>query len=267
MLDPRAGSVTLQSHIPSRFKVVSCYLDSGDAAFIGHGPHGLVECGIEVKHLGDLLQSMEDGRLPAGQIMRMREQYDYLFLLLHDRIRSDMRGHLQVWLPKERRSTEHKYDAPQYDRGRWVDAIYGRKQRLMWSDFWKWITSLSVCGGVRLLCAGSNQEAGEMIGACYEWFSKPWSEHKTFAVFDQSHAPTLLRPSITMEVAHALVGGVGWEKAMAAAEQFKTPRKLINAKVSEWVKVSGIGKVLAERAVKAADTVHARREVRRNGKP
>jgi hypothetical protein len=271
LLDPRSGSGPLQSHIPSKFRVVSCYLDSADAMFIGNGPRGKVECGIEVKHLSDLLQSMEDGRLPISQTMSMREQYDYVFLLLHDTVRADQSGTLQVWVPHERnkeRGDNSRYNHFKYwdKRGKWCDATFGIRRRLMFSDYLKWITSLSVCGGVRYLSAGSNQEAGEALGAMYEWFHKEWGEHNTFQAFDDStHAPTLIRPSLAMEHAHKLVQGVGWEKAIAASEcgHLNTPRKQCNATVEDWMQVPGVGRVIAERAVRAATTVHARREVRR----
>lgn len=277
LLDPREGSAILQRHIPSRHRVVSCHLDDGDASFIGHGPKGLVEAGVEVKHLSDVLQSLEDGRLPTKQILGMRKFYDYVFLLIQDRVQSDLYGHLQVWVPtgnrddnKKRKgatppeleaSRPAKYDAPGYWHGYWADAMFGRRRRMMWIDFWKWVISLSVQGGVRLLWAGSNQEAGEVITAAYEWFQKQWSEHGTFKVFDESHMPPMLDPSVAMLVAHALVFGVGWEKAQLVADHFKTARVMINAGKREWMEVEGIGKTLAERFAKAADTVHVRRTV------
>ena len=211
---------------------------------------------------------MEDGRLPASQLIGMRESYDYVFLLLHDRIASDKYGHLTVWVPsvpkgaKRTRDTgDRKYDAPGYNHGYWARAQYGAGRNLMYVDFWKWIMSLSVCGGVRLLQAGSNQEAGEVLAAGYEWFRKEWRAHKSLKTFDNSHTPTLTKPSIPALVAHALTYGIGWEKAMAAADHFSTARNMINASAEEWKRVEGIGDVLARRAVRAADTVHVHRTV------
>lgn len=265
-LDPRRGSGHLQAHIPSRCKVVPCMLDSGDAAFIGHAHTGLVECAIEIKHLCDLLTSLEDGRLPARQLIGMRETYDYVFLLLHDRIACDPFGFLRVWSPKEkhkgaRDSGERKYDAPAYNTGHWVRVSYGVGRNLMFVDFWKWIISLSVDGGIRLLFAGSNQEAGEVIAATYEELRKSPKERKSLKVFDESHDTPLVKPSIAVEIAHRLVYNLGWERSFAAAELFETPRGVVNASEADWLKVPNVGKVLAQRAVKASNTSHVHRTI------
>jgi hypothetical protein len=120
LLDPRGGSLgqqsiaRLRSCIPAKHRVELVTLDAGDVRWNGNGPSGRVSIGVELKHLSDFLTSMEDGRLAGRQLREMRREYDYVFILIQDRVAMSAQGHLQVWLPKDR--TEHKrYIAPHYN--------------------------------------------------------------------------------------------------------------------------------------------------------
>lgn len=277
LLDPRGGSLgessilRLRSCIPAKHRVELCTLDAGDVRWNGNGPEGRSSVGVEIKHLSDFLQSMEDGRLAGRQLREMRREYDYCFILIQDRVAMSAQGHLQVWLPtkpKEMSPTawrEKRYMAPYYNRGRYVDAIFGARSKFLWSAFWNRVTSLSIGGGFRLLMAGSNQEVGVQLGGAYDWWQKKWNAHSSIDVFDESHLPALVEASGPARMIHAGVFQLGWERAMKAADHFGSMKRASSATVEEWLAIDGIGPVLAKRAVRAMRTEHVFRSI--TGRP
>lgn len=246
-LDMRAGSAELLSHIQPRPSPMQ--LDSGDFMFVGNGPKGNVLVGGEVKKLGDALQCMQDGRL-VTQLRKMLEDYDVLYFVLEARIRQNPKnGYLQQHLrrknPKSKTGRMHEF---------WADAMFGAREHVMYEAFMSWLhLSIGFSVGVQVVHTGSNAETGAWISAQHRWYQKEWSEHKSLRVFDTSQRPSLAEPSRAAEVAHALADGIGWEKAAAAGMHFKTPRAVVNASREQWLKVKGIGKELAARAVEGAD--------------
>lgn len=264
-LDSRLGSGHLTRHIPSRHRHCVTHLDFGDAMWIGNGPAGKVHCGVEVKHLGDFLQSMQDGRLPAKQLLGMVETYDVRYLIIHDRLRSDYHGYLQLWVPERPKTMKpgdpERYSAPGYDKGRWADAVFGKRSRILWDDFWAWTWSLMFQANMRLLTAGSNQELGRLLGCHYSQWRKPWDAHKSLKVFDSSLDSPLVIPSECAKGIHIMVRGLGWEKAMAAAAYFEDMPTAVTAPESEWRKVPGIDKVLAARAVSTMQKKHIHKTI------
>jgi ERCC4-type nuclease len=284
LLDPRAGSITIRAHIPSQHKVVVTMLDSGDFGFVGHSPRGLAWYGIELKHLGDFLGSIETGRFNAKQLLNMHDDYDIIFVVIQDRVRSDYAGNLQVWTPRNQEKKfgrywrEHKYDRKFYEEGYWAQAFFGRAQRMLYSTFWAMIAELSVGASVNFLFTGSNEETGSLVGMLHGMFSRSWDTHKLLKCFDESltedkveiverstGTSMLVKPSTAANVIHKLVYGIGWDKAMAAAEHFGTVERAVLATEADWQKVDGIGRTLAARAVKASKEEHHYRT--RSGKP
>jgi ERCC4-type nuclease len=45
------------------------------------------------------------------------------------------------------------------------------------------------------------------------------------------------------------ISGIDYKRAQAVAKHFSSVREMINASVEEWMKIPGIGKVLAKSAV------------------
>jgi len=277
LLDPRGGSLgeasilRLRSSIPAKHRVELCTLDSADVRFHGNGPDGRVSIGIEIKHLSDFLQSMADGRLAGRQLREMRREYDYCFLLIQDRIAMSAHGHLQVWLPAKPKDMspktwgEKRYEAYYYNRGRYVDTIFGARSKFLWSAFWSHVISLSARGGFRLLMAGSNQEVGAQLGGAYDWWQKKWFEHSSVNVFDESHLPELVEASAPARMLHAGVLNLGWALAMKVAEHFGSIDAAAQATFVEWLEIDGIGPVLAKRAMRALRTKHVFRSI--SGRP
>lgn len=251
-LDPRAGSGELLQYFPSGFAQLLT-LDSGDVMGVGDGPNGSICWGVEIKKVttSDLLQSMEEGRLKE-QLGRMQEDFDFRALIVQGDMRSNWQtGHLQVWSGKGA-------------RGFWKDAVFGAKKKIMYQHFMSWLMSMLLCSGTFYIHTSDGQTTADTICALHNFFSKPWEDHSSLKVFNDSGDNGIYIPSVAMTVARAMIGGVGWEKAAAAADHFHTPKAIVNASTDEWMEVPGFDTVLSARAVEAANTPHVlRRRTRR----
>lgn len=253
-IDPRDGSEDLPCYITPKKNVELLQLNSADAMGAGNGPEGTLLWGVEVKKLGDALQALQDGRL-VQQLGRMHEDYDWNFFLLEATIRMNKQtGYLQQWA-EDRKSKGGGY---------WRDALFGNKEKMMYQHFYSWLMSVTICAGVFLLQTTSREETGAAIMSIDSQLSKPWEDHSSMKVFDDSHPSRFVVPSITMNVVRNLADGMGWEKSAAGAAHFGTPKAAVNATIGEWMEVDGVGKVLAQRIVEGANTPHKMRVRTRN---
>jgi ERCC4-type nuclease len=251
VLDGRRGSGDLYAVLNASTggQTTLGQIEAGDVMSDGWGPAGPILWGAEVKTMSDALGSLQDGRLPASQLPRMHEFYDYVFLLIEADMRVDAStGNLQKRMRKQARSGKWS----EY----WVDVLYGARERVQAIHFFEWLLSLHLTGGARLLFSNSREMTSAWIVALWKCLGKPWDRHKSLKVFDESHPPRFVIPSRAAKVAKDLADGVGWEKAMAAGEHFGSPQALINATEAEWKGVPGIDKVLAARLFAGARETH-----------
>lgn len=249
-IDSQAGSKDLVKYPPlDRIGELS-RLDSADVQFLGDGPSGPVLVGVEVKSVTDLLSSADSGRLQAddGQLARMTTTYDYCWLCVYGDVRCGTKGELLI------RSKYGKYGT--YPPGSSRAVSFGYLERLL--------IELQV-RGVRLVRVPSASaewpmvETAQWLAELYGWWSKPWQDHKLVRTFNKANdiplTPDL--PDDVMyraQVASKLLpgrGGIGYERAVAAAQYFPSVVTMVNAGVKEWQQVSGIGKVLAKAVTEA----------------
>lgn len=242
------------AYFPNNFADIE-YLNSGDVMGVGNGPNGGIVWGVEIKKLGDVLDSMQTGRL-AEQLGKMQEDYDARFLLVEGDFRSADNGTLQQ---RKRRYVSGKW--VEY----WSDVMFGNKKKITYPHFMSWLLSVTICSNTFYLHTTSRQETADTVVALDRLFTKDWDGHGSLNVFhDGAPPPGLLIPTIPMEVVRKMADGVGWEKAVNAAAHFKTVRAMSNATVEQWREVDGIDKVLAERLVAGATVPHAtKRRTRR----
>jgi ERCC4-type nuclease len=109
--------------------------------------------------------------------------------------------------------------------------------------------------GLHVKHVADAREAAAWLGVLHRWWSKSWSQHRGLRTFDQSRDVSLMpgmdsHTHLRARVA-AQLPGVGFERAVAAANHFGSVRELINAGPADWEGVPGIGKVIA-RVVKEA---------------
>lgn len=96
LVDRRDGSKELIEPLRAMgLEVESLELPFGDVSFVGRGPKGPVEVGIEFKQLGECISSLRTERLQGFQAPGMREFYEFRWLLIEGEILTDSRGILQ----------------------------------------------------------------------------------------------------------------------------------------------------------------------------
>jgi ERCC4-type nuclease len=236
-VDDRAGSCDLLEHEPVRSLGEKCRLDSGDVCITGNGPQGPLLVGVEVKSIWDLISSINTGRLQATQLPALLATYDVAWLLYFGSYRPGRDGRLEV------------------RRGKmWREFRLGTRP-VPYGYVESFLLDCSAIG-VRVRYAYDAREACAWLGVLHRWWSKPWSQHKGMRTLDNSRelslmpnmdGPTHLRAKVA-----AQLPGVGFERALAAAEHFSSVCEMVCADAAEWARVPGIGKVVAKAVVAAA---------------
>lgn len=220
-----------------------------DVLICGNGPDGPILIAVEVKSVRDLIASADTGRLQAdnGQLQAMLADYQQSWLLWYGAIRCGDDGNLEE------------------PGGR------GENGRCLWKPFTK---NASPTGrplscefldamlfavasmGVHVAHVGTERQAARWLASLYRYWSKPYAEHKFTHTFkDVSRFPKAI-PGVTAEqrdraaVVVDRYPGLGYQRALAAAKHFPSVQAMANADEKEWVKVPGIGKVIAASVVK-----------------
>lgn len=237
IIDDRDGSRELVFVKPLDELAILSRLDSGDVSITGNGPdETILGIGVEVKSVGDLLQSEGNGRL-QDQLSRMLKEYDICWLLTYGRYRGHpMSGDLQV---------EHGQ--------RWRNEVQGGR-RLPLGYVEGALLTYNIAG-VAHKHVEDEQQAAWWLAVLEKWWDKPWDRHRAFHKFNRAGDLGII-PDIDPQMLQRMriaadLPGVGWERALAAAVSFPTVRSMINASEREWQDVPGIGKVLAKSIVRA----------------
>lgn len=293
LIDHSRGSRELVKYVPLSDPSLACLTNlsmsadtksSADIAFCGNGPSGKVQIGIEFKHLGDFLSSIHSGRLQATQLQAMTEEYDICWLLLCGEYRCGEDGFLEVpneysFLNKDERQGKKVWHW--YVKGIPFQGPYNSKEEAL-GDYLnnsrKWkryefignkpipfgylesaLHSLSRAG-IQHKHFARIEDCAQWIGCTYRSWQKEWKKHHLFRTFDKSTdlKSSAIMPGMDRELEQKLrfakeFPGMGFERAMAAAQYFDTPRDMFNADVEEWAKIPGIGKVIAKEAVRVAN--------------
>lgn len=238
LVDDRAGSRDLM-----RYSTVSAIaeltrLESGDACLVGNGPKDApVLVGVEVKSIWDLISSMNTGRLQGTQIPALLSTYDVCWLLYYGSFRPAADG---TTLEVRRQS-------------RWRTFRLGTRE-VPYGYVEAFLLDLAATG-IRVHRVYDLREAAAWLAVLYRWWSKPWSKHHGLRSLDNSRDLSLmpgmddstrLRASVA-----AQLPGVGFERALSAANYFPTVKSMMDADAAEWSCVPGIGKVIGK-AVESA---------------
>lgn len=232
-IDDRAGSKEL---LPYLEHGEACRLEFGDAMIIGNGPTGPVTVGVEVKSISDLLSSIQTGRLAAHQLPGLLRTYDLTWLLGYGHYRVGPEGELLVSSRKGMR-TFKLGNRP---------VPYGYLESFLFD-----VAST----GCRVKHCQSEAEAAAWLKCLHRWFSKRWSDHRGLHVFDASKDISLLPGASTEQNQIARVAkelpGIGFGRASTVALHFNSIAEMMSASVTEWSKIPGIGKVIAQAVVTA----------------
>lgn len=258
LIDTRAGSKDLVTIPPLDSMSTLCKLDSADVCFSGNGPSGPILIGIEVKSFFDLISSLSSGRLQAEQIPKMigdpskniPAAYDVNWLLYYGDYQSNPEtGTLQI----RRKNKGIKGGV------HWEDYRIGNRP-IPYGYISSFLCSPSFTNtGILSHRVINIQEAAAWIAVLYRTWQKPYHAHKSMRTFNKASGINL-QPGIDARTqARAVTAntlpGLGYEKALAAANHFGSIREMINADSDTWSeipvtsasgRVARIGKVIGK---------------------
>lgn len=288
LIDSSAGSRELVNYAPlnnpSIASLVSLSISSdtkssADISFCGNGPNNTrISIGIEYKRLGDLISSIHSGRLNATQIQSLTTEYDIVYVLISGEYRCGPDGNLEI--PSEHHNISQRdgkyywyvkgisYQGPfdtksdaiesyRAESRKWQTYTFIGNKPLPWGYVESFLLSLSAVG-INHKHFTSPNDCAQWIGCAYRWYSKKWEKHHSLRTFDKSKdlgSPAIMYDvdSLTksrMEVAKGILpSGLGYERCLEIAKHFTSIYEMISANESEWVKIKGIGKVLAKSIV------------------
>jgi ERCC4-type nuclease len=251
LVDDRIGSVEVVPYLrPYGLNVEVTRLPIGDFQFVGNGPDGDVDVGIERKRLTDLVQCIRDKRLAGFQLIGdddkpgLLETFDYLYLVVEGVYRPGLRG-----------TTEY------LRAGEWTTLCAGSSP-ILYLEVDSFLTSLALRGitrigePVRVDRTASIQETGAHIATLVSnWTGKLWKEHRSHRDI-YTRVPRVVkgkvgfvkpRNDLTVKMI-AQIDGLH-EKAWECRKYFELPEDFVGASVRKWQQVDGIGKKMAERIV------------------
>lgn len=245
-IDDRAGSRDLIAPLKkiAKCEVKKCRLTSADAAW--KGVDGKTY-GVEVKHLNDVIQCIQNGRF-VTQLRAMQQEYDVYYLLIVDEFRSTATMELE-FKKKFGRVAAH-----------WFHPYTNGREAVTYVGLINWITTMMHGAGCYYDHVADNDQAAAWIYAKYMWSQK--KKHKSLDVFDTSRPPARKKGKVTFvgspnriaKMVNAMVDGIGWDKAKAISYHFDSPRAFMRAKPGELLKIPGIGPKLVKKIVEARRT-------------
>lgn len=236
LIDDRAGSERLLTY-PALIDIAQATrLDAGDAMLMGNGPTGPLWVGVEVKSIHDLMSSINTGRFQATQLPGMLEAYDVRWLTYYGQYRPGRDGHLEI----------RKGAAWRRFRLGSREVPYGYLESMLFDI---------VAAGVNVRHCYDESEVAAWLSCLHRWWGKDWTRHKGLHAFDKSK-PLMNLPHGDAGLAFraavaAQLPGLGFQKATTAGQHFDSVRGMINAEVGDWMRVPGVGKVLAKAITEA----------------
>lgn len=232
-------------------------LNSGDVCILGHGPGGsTISIGVELKSIADILSSFDTGRLQATQIPKMNEDYDVRWLLIYGAYRIRLADGALEYLHREKDARTGKLTGRRW----WQVYARGKNRKPVMYAYLKAALMETTELGFSYDHVQDVEEAVAWLGILHAWWTKPHHQHKLMHRTDESRK-LALSPAMAnkdprwmrrVEVAKRLLkSGIGYDKAMAAADTFGSVIEMVTATTERWMMVPGIGKTLAKAVVEA----------------
>lgn len=225
LVDYRAGSIELLEPLRKMGLPAEQGDIPADIAFEGRGEQGaLVMIGIEFKRLGELVNALRTQRLQGHQLLKMREHFQFCYLLIEGELHYDSQGRLQ------RRSGRREFK-----------LLPGG---IAIAELLKRLLVLHLRGGFNVFWARTSQDTLRWIEALYRvWTDCDLDRHKSHIAIYQ---PPSLVPISEFRGFFSRIDGLGIRKTLAVEKYFGgSIRKAVNAPKSEWMRVEGIGSALA----------------------
>lgn len=222
LVDDRVGSVDLIKPLnDSGLQASKTRLEFGDVAFTGLGAADtILDIGLELKTINDLVGSLRSGRLAGHQLPGLRQTYDHTWLLVEGLWRHDTSGRLVTYQGKTRG---------------WC-PIPGRMTA---SELEKQVLTLELCGGLHVRYLPSRRDTIRFVGSLYHWWADTALDRHTSHLVAHT-APTIV-PISDFRQTVMRFPGVGYKTSLAVEQLFGgSLRKAINASLDEWASVTTV---------------------------
>jgi len=202
----------------------------GDCVFFGKSEDGEVRVLIERKKVGDMANSVVDGRYLNQARAAHGAGFSPLILIVEGHFRPNKMNGL--------------VETPHGDG--WSEVV----PNISYTRFDTYLDELGLFLGVIVKRSLSVNETVAQVKNLWQLFQRPPSEHQSLKQLYTAPAPGVLlsKPTIVRRVAKEL-DGIGWERSIAVADKFKTIRAMVNANVDDWQSIPGIGKKTAVKVV------------------
>lgn len=227
-------------------------LPYGDFAFTAMGPDDSpLPIGIELCKVPDLLQKLKSERFTAHQLPGLLDSYQVVYLVIEGRYKAHADDSLAVYAPSQRRYGWGKTD--------WQPSGF------RYSSVANFLNSLAAFPRVIVVKTWDETETTNWLKCTADWWSKPWEEHSGFSSWagqDVLGNPLTFRKPSLVEQFVALLPGIGKDKARIVADKFGSIRRVVNARVEDWVGIRPPGKTATGRA-KQSITLASAEEIQR----
>jgi len=229
-VDSRTGSKELLDYFPVGTAELA-QLDAADFSFLGTCAGEPVLVGVERMTLRDFVNKVWSGRLYNVQVPKLIASYNYVYVVIEGSYQSS-RGYV---------STHGK----RLKGGNSKEIKYQQLQCMLYT--------LVHTTPVRLLQTDNERDTVCVLLSLEYWWKDSalhTSNKKIYAPQPVTGGRQLYATRLIHQVARQLPG-IGDSKVVEVATHFKSVSAMINATAKEWQELDGVGKVTAERIVKA----------------
>lgn len=218
VIDDRAGSSDLYAPLKQMgLPVVLSRTEFGDVSFEGKGlaAHTL-DIGIEHKKLGELIQSIRDGRFAGHQLPGMVKMYDRSWLLVEGQWKQDEQGQLVV------------------KRG-----MFWTRGGMTASEYQKHLLTFQLCGGIYVHSTDTRLATLHWLSTLYRWWTdRSLDAHTSHLAV---HTPAGFLPISEFRGAVSRFPGIGLRASLAVEEYFDgSLERAVLASVDEWAGIKVI---------------------------
>ena len=189
-------------------------LEFGDVAFVGKGVDGVdVLVGVELKKVGDLLDSLRSGRLAGHQLPGLQKMYQHTWLLVEGIWYIDNAGRIGYG-PRHGGIT----------RGRMTIGELNKR-----------LLTLQLLGGLHPWFTKDRAGSLQFILALYRfWTDTNFDQHQSHITI---YHPEPLKPVSQFQRTISTLPGLGWLLSIAAQKQFGSIRCALTATAAEWANI------------------------------
>lgn len=225
LVDNRDGSCELAEPLTARgLPVRSLRMPYGDLAWVGRGLKGCqVSVGVEFKRLQELVGSLRTERLQGRQMIGMRDEFDYSYLLMEGELLYDTQGTLLKRVIYRGRET--------------LESLPGQ---MTISELLMRLNVLHLCGGLTPILSPSREDTLQLISALYRtWTDKDLDQHRSHIAM--YNAPPLV-PISQQRMTLKTLPRIGMRASKAVADHFgNNLGRAFAASVEEWAGIEVIG--------------------------